>query len=447
MTNQTSANFPPGPKLYVPLFFMQRLYQDPFKVLLQLARKYGSAIHISAHGRHGFAFGDPYYIHAVFTTHQYAFQKNSVPQRAKILLGNGLINSDGELHRRQRHNIIPALHRQYTQGYAATIISSAQQITETWQDRLAINISQEMTRLSLTIICRTLLSDSLVPQWREIDQSLRTMLENYNALGIITFTGLLDTFILPLRRRRDRALAQLDQMVYDVIELARGDRNQAHSVVCQLLDAQSGDDIMNDKLLRDEIVTLLLAGYETTSIVLAWSWLLIAQHPHVMRQFLSEIDTVFQGRLPTPEDLPNLQYTDMIFTEVLRMYPPVWAISRYAREDVHIGKYLIPSQSIVVLSQYLAHHNPAIFPNPDQFDPDRWRPEIRATYPNGAYFPFGGGAAKCIAESFAHMEGVLALATIAQRWHLEPIMTGKMPLKTALTLRPKYDIVMQARRR
>ena len=212
-------------------------------------------------------------------------------------------------------------------------------------------------------------------------------------------------------------------------------------------DEEGGGARMTDKQVRDEAMTLFLAGHETTANALTWGWYLLAQHPEVERRLHDEIDSVIGDRLPRADDAAALPYTRRVLAEVMRCYPPAWGIGRRAIEDVEIGGYTIPRNTVVLLSQYLLHHDARFFPDPDRFDPDRWLPERQRARPRFAYFPFGGGNRVCIGESFAWTEGILVLATLARHWRLQRVETAPVPMKAVLTLRPARPITMTSLRR
>jgi cytochrome P450 len=261
---------------------------------------------------------------------------------------------------------------------------------------------------------------------------------------------LLERLPLPVVRRYNRAQAALDSVIYRIIDERRSnpsDRGDLLSMLLLARDEEGGGARMTDKQVRDEAMTLFLAGHETTANALTWGWYLLAQHPEVERRLHDEIDSVIGDRLPRADDAAALPYTRRVLAEVMRCYPPAWGIGRRAIEDVEIGGYTIPRNTVVLLSQYLLHHDARFFPDPERFDPDRWLPERQRARPRFAYFPFGGGNRVCIGESFAWTEGILVLATLARHWRLQRVETAPVPMKAVLTLRPARPITMTTLRR
>jgi cytochrome P450 len=267
--------------------------------------------------------------------------------------------------------------------------------------------------------------------------------------------GLFDTLLLPFSdwiqklpippvRRFEKARDHLDKIVYGLIAECRRSGKDAGDLLSMLLLAQDESDNahMTDKQVRDEALTLLIAGHETTANALTWTWYLLSQNPEVEARMHAEIDSALGGKLPSFEDVARLPYTSGVFAESLRLYPPAWAIGRRAREDYSIGGYAIPAKSILLMSPWVVHRDPRWWPEPELFNPDRWHPDEAAKRPKFAYFPFGGGARVCIGERFAWAEGVLVLATIAQRWKMRLVPGHSVETRAVITLRPKHGMKM-----
>jgi cytochrome P450 len=266
-------------------------------------------------------------------------------------------------------------------------------------------------------------------------------------LTMSPFAPLLERLPLPIVWRYDRAQATLDRLIYRIIADRRArpdDRGDLLSMLLLASDAEEGGAQMTDRQVRDEAMTIFLAGHETTANALSWTWHLLAGHPDVERRLHDEIDRVLGDRTATVDDVPGLVYTRMVLAETMRRYPPAWGIGRRAIEDFAIGGYRVPKDTVVLVSQFLLHHDARFFPDPERFDPDRWLPERQNTRPKFAYFPFGGGTRVCIGEPFAWMEGILVLATLAQHWRLERLDTAPVPMQPGITLRPATGIRMRA---
>jgi cytochrome P450 len=271
----------------------------------------------------------------------------------------------------------------------------------------------------------------------------------FNVL-LLPFSEYLDKLPLPQTRRFHRARERLDATVYRMIEERRRSSHDRGDLLSMLLLAQDeeGDTgRMTDEQVRDEALTIFLAGHETTANALTWTWYLLSEHKDVETKLHQEIDAVLGLRLPTTDDVPRLRYTEMVLAESMRLYPPAWALGRLARADYEVGGYVVPAGALVLLSQYVAHRDPRYFPDPTRFDPERWTPEARESRPQYSYFPFGGGPRRCIGEGFAWMEGILLIATIAQRFSLRLVPNHPVELRPVITLRPKHGMRMTLSKR
>jgi cytochrome P450 len=214
-----------------------------------------------------------------------------------------------------------------------------------------------------------------------------------------------------------------------------------------MLAASADGGATSEQALRDQVITIFLAGYETVANALIWTWYLLAQNPECERCLHDEVDAVLQGRLPTVEDVPRLRYTEMVMAESMRLYPPAWAMGRYARDDFRLGDYFLPAKTTVLISQFITHRDPRYFPDPLRFDPNRFTPEAKSRRMKFTYFPFGAGVRQCIGESFAWMEGALLLATLAQKWKLNLVPGHCVEAQPLITLRSKYGMRMQIEQR
>jgi cytochrome P450 len=305
-------------------------------------------------------------------------------------------------------------------------------------------VAREMMRLTLAIAGKTLFDSDVEEEADEIGEALTTTLHEFNRMSL-PFARLLARLPLPAKRRFREARERLDSTIYRMINERRAsgeDRGDLLSMLIQARDEEGDGTGMTDKQLRDEAMTIFLAGHETTANALTWTWYLLSQHPEIEARFHAEVDDVLKGAPPAAEDFPRLRYTEMVLAEAMRLYPPAWVISRRALGDYQIDGYAIPARSILVMSQYVTHHDARFFPDPFRFDPERWRPEARESRPKFSYFPFGGGPRVCIGESFAWLEGALVLATIAQRFRMRLAPDQQVELRPIITLRPKYGMRM-----
>ncbi|HEV2126236.1 MAG TPA: cytochrome P450, partial [Chloroflexota bacterium] len=366
-----------------------------------------------------------------------------------------LLTSEGQYHRRQRRLAQPAFHRRRLGGYAQVMAEYSVQQQQTWADGAVLDLAEEMRELTLRIAAKTLFDTEVAAEVQEISDALTESLRLYG-WATLPFAAKLEPFLPFLTRRFERARTRLDATVYRMIAERRAsgdDRGDLLSMLLLARDVDTVDDVdgdggqMTDQQLRDEAMTVLLAGHETTANALAWTWYLLSQNPQVQARFHAEVDVVLGGRAPEREDLPRLLYTRMVFSEAMRCYSPAWIIARRALEDCPLGAFLLPAGTLVLMSQWVTHHDSRHYPDPFRFDPERWTVDAAANRPRFAYYPFGGGSRVCIGEQFAWMEGVLVLATLASLWQFGLVPGHRVVALPSITLRPKHGIRMLAKRR
>lgn len=444
--------YPPGLRMNLPFYLFRKFFKPGNPILLfEHLRRFGRAAHYRILFNDVVLLNDPADIREVLIDKAAFFGKDRTQKRMKILLGEGLITSDGEAHKRARRIAAPAFHRQRIQRYGEQIVALADALSTQWEAGTVVDISAAMMRLALQITARTLFNTEVTPEIHVINEQVNVIMDLYNYLVAVPRAELLLNSPLPQMRRFRRAKAMLDSAVESMIRAHRSEvRNGEVSSLAQRGDLLSmllmsrdeeGDGLkLNDEELRDQVLTLFLAGFETVANALAWTWLLLGQNPIAESRLYDELDAVLAGRLPTFEDIPRLEYTAMVLSESMRLYPPAWAMGREVLEDVAIGPYRLRKGTMVFFSQYIVHRDPRWFPHPERFVPERFTLEAKAARPRFAYFPFGGGGRQCIGESFAWMEAILALATIAQRWHLALVPGQTIELQPKITLRPKNGI-------
>jgi cytochrome P450 len=409
-----------------------------------LTERYGDLVYFEFGPQPMFLVNNPDYIRDVLVTHNRKFMKGEGLQRAKRLLGEGLLTSEGEFHLRQRRLAQPAFHRQRIAGYAATMVEYADRACDRWQAGETRDVAREMMRLTLAIAGKTLFDANVEGEADEIGKALTTTFDLFNTLTL-PFRQLLERLPLPASKRFLKARERLDATIYRIINERRAsgeDRGDLLSMLIAARDEEGDGSGMTDEQLRDEAMTIFLAGHETTANALTWTWYLLSQHPEIEARFHAEVDEALKGALPTAEDFPRLRYTEMVFAEVMRLYPPAWVIGRRALGDHQIDGYKIPARSILLISPYVTHHDARFYPDPFRFDPERWTPEARESRPKFSYFPFGGGPRVCIGESFAWMEGALVLATIARRFRMRLAPGHPVEMRPLVTLRPKHGMRM-----
>ena len=429
----------PGPRQRFPAQHMFVMRRDPLEFLTGLARRWGDVVHFRLAGQHVTLLSDPEHVRDVLVTRQKMFVKSRALERARLLLGNGLLTANGEYHLRQRRLAQPAFHRQRIAGYAATMIEEGLKIRETWRDGARLDIPREMMRVTLAIAGRTMFSTDVSGEAEEIGAALTDAMELFD-IAVLPFAELFVKLPLPGSRRFNRARARLDQTVERIIaERRRDDRDRGDllSMLMMARDEEGDGSGMSDAQLRDEALTIFLAGHETTANAMAWTWYLLSRNPAAESRMHAELDAVLGVRTPEPADFPALEYTRRVLAESMRLYPPAWVLGRRPLVEFEIGGHRVPADSIVLMSQWVVHRDPRWWREPLRFDPDRWTDAAERERPKFAYFPFGGGTRQCIGEHFAWTEGVLLLATIAQRWrfHLAP---GAVPATQPLiTLRAR----------
>ncbi len=438
-----TVRVPPGPTALSAITHFRRVRRDPPAYFGWLSRTYGDVSMARIGPRRICVITDPELVREVLVTKQRNFTKTRALRRAGLLLGDGLLTSEGDHWLRQRRLMQPAFHKARVDGYATSMVEFAERASERWHDGECLDIHREMMRLTLAIACATLFSARVESEADEIADALETAMSLFRRLTM-PFSELLDNLPLAANRRFAAARARLDATVNRIIRERRADGRDAGDVLSMLLlaqdDAGSGEG-MTDEQVRDEVLTLFLAGHETTANALSWTWYLLARNPRVETALHSEIDAVLGDRRASAADLERLHYTRAVIAESMRLYPPAWAVGREAKEQFELGGYTIPAHTMLFMSQWLIHHDERWFSDPLEFRPERWTPEMEQSLPKFAYFPFGGGPRKCIGESFAWMESVLVLATLARRWRVKLADPDHVVMPRAvITLRPAGGI-------
>ena len=427
---------------------MLRFLRRRLPMMIESAKKYGDIVLFKVGNERVYLFNHPDLIRDVLVTNQKNFTKSRALVRAKRVLGEGLLTSEGDFHLRQRRLVQPAFHRDRIASYGRSMVEYAARSSARWTDGAHVDVHHEMMKLTLAIVAKTLFSADVESEASEIGEALTTTFAAFN-VGVLPFSEILERMPLPYMKRFNAARARLDSTIYRIIDERRASGEDKGDLLSMLLLAQDteGDGgRMTDTQLRDEAMTLFLAGHETTANALSWTWYLLSQSPEVESRFHQEIDAL-GDRLPRPDDLPSLAYTRMVLAESMRLYPPAWAVGRRAINDFEANGYTIPARSMVLVSQFITQRDPRFFPEPERFDPERWRPAEVAARPKFSYFPFGGGTRICIGEQFAWMEGILVLATIGRHWRAKYIGTARPEVSAQITLRPKNGLEMQLIRR
>lgn len=417
----------------------------------ELSRTHGDLVELAMPWATVVVVSHPDDIRDVLVTHGRSMHKGRALELAKALLGEGLLTSEGEFHLRQRRLAQPAFHRQRIGAYAEAMGRATAAVRDRWRDGAAVDIHAEMMELTLTIVAATLFGADVSGDSAEVSEALDAA---FRAVSLGFAAGPLGMALfklpLPSTRRFTRAKDALDAIIYRIIAERRRDGRDRGDLLSMLLSAQDdeGDGSgMTDRQLRDEVITLFLAGHETTANALAFAWLLLARHPDAAASLHAEVDRVLGDRVPTLDDLAAMPYTRAVVAETMRLYPPAYIVGRRAAVPVTVAGQPFPARTIFLVSQWVTHRDPRWWPEPEAFRPERWFDEAAAAArPKFAYFPFGGGTRICIGEQFAWMEAMLCLAMLARRWRVE--VPGPDPaLQPIITMRPKGGLPAVLRRR
>jgi cytochrome P450 len=447
-----AAEQAPGPRFLTPFGFLAVLRRDPLGCLMAWTREYGDVVHVRFPPFRNVLVTNPSGVQHILQTNHRNYWKGAVFGKLKRIAGEGLVFSDGELWRRQRRLIQPAFHRQRIEALAGMMTERTLAMLDGWQDRAAaaepFDVAAEMSRLTLDIVGRALFGTDLGPDEEEFRAAV--------AGGLAYANHVLNHFLTPplfvptaANRRGRRAIRSLDRIVWGIIERHRREGADGGDLLGMLIAARDGDtnQAMDDHQLRDEAVTFLVAGHETTAVALAWTWHLLAAHEEARRRLEREIDEVLEGRPPVLSDLAELRYARMVLEESMRLYPPVWAVSRQSLAEDEVCGFRLPARTVVTLSPYVTHRNPVFWDDPERFEPERFSTERSAERPEYAYFPFGGGPRGCVGNQFAMMEAQLVLATVAQRFRLRAVPGHVVEPDPILTLRPRSGIRVTLERR
>jgi cytochrome P450 len=440
--------FPPGFQRNL-LWFAFRKFRPANPILLfqHLAQEYGDIAHYKIGWHHIVFLNHPDYIREVLVVQNENFIKERTVQRTRMLLGEGMITAEGAQHRAQRQVAQPAFHRQRIPEYAHTIVREAVRVRDRWRAGELRDIAIDMMHLTLNVVAQTLFATDLGEEVDELADAINRIMGLYNFLVMLPAAEWLVHMRPPGLGAFVRARKRIDAVVYRMIAAHRQRGAHGGSLLDLMLASAPDQSSAAEQSLRDQVITIFLAGYETVANALSWTWYLLSQNPECERLFHAEIDHELRGRLATFDDIPRLRYVEMVLAESMRLYPPAWAMGRYARADFQLGNFSLPAKTTVLMSQFITHRDARFFPDPLRFDPERFTPEGKSRRTKLTYFPFGAGVRQCIGESFAWMEGVLLLATLAQKWKLRLVVGHRVEPEPLITLRPKYGMRMQVESR
>ncbi len=443
------SSFPPSVKAnWIGGHFLQ-FRRNPTEFLQTLA-KLGDVTFFKMGGQSAYLVNHPDLARDLLVVNAHKFIKGRALQRAKTLLGEGLLTSEGESHLRQRRMIQPAFHREKIKSYAEAMTDFAAQMANDWQDGEVRDVDREMMHLTLQIVGKTLFSANVEDDASKVGEALTTLIKMFSYL-LLPFSEILEKLPIPHARRFNRAKETLDAVIYEIINERRKSGEDKGDLLSMLLLAQDEDDGggMTDRQVRDECLTLFLAGHETTANALAWTFYCLSQNPETEAKLHEELDRVLQnGRVPTVEDLPNLKRTECVLAESMRLFPPAWVLGRLAIEEHEFRSYKIPKGALVLASMYVLQRDARFWTDAEIFKPERWETQsIKEAGQKFIYFPFGAGVRRCVGEQFAWMEGILLLATLARKWKLSLTPEQKIGLQPMMTLRPKFGMKMRIQKR
>jgi cytochrome P450 len=439
MWRATRKKFPPGPTEVLKRWSFGPLNNNPLEYFTGIAREYGDIAGLRILNFKTIFINHPDLIEEVLVMNARKYTKGRVLRANRHVFGEGLLTSEGDFWLRQRRLSQPAFHRARIASYAATMVEYAQRMLDGWRSGEKRDVHREMLRLTLQIVGKTLFDADVERDAQGVGKSLELLLEiGANFRRTIFVPHWLPT---PANLQVKREVAQIEKIIYRIIRERRASGRDAGDLLSMLLAAQDEDGSrMTDKQLRDETITLFLAGHETTASTLSWTWWLLAQNPIAEAKLHAELDVVLGDRAPTIDDLPKLVYAGHVITESLRLYPAAWGLARLAVEDHEIAGYPVTKGMGITMAQWVVHRDPRWYDAPTEFRPERWENDLLKRLPRFAYFPFGGGPRQCVGNTFALMEATLILATIARKFRLRLVADHPVVPLASITLRPRHGV-------
>ena len=438
----------PSARGYPLVGVLTRFRREPFALLLEATREAGDVVRLDFPGQGWVLLSRPDHIEHVLKDNRANYVKGY--DKARVLLGDGLVMNEGESWLRQRRLMQPAFHRRRLVGLAETVVGETEKTLEGWEAHSSsgrpLDVGREMTLLTQRVIVKTMFGSEVGPEGEEISRAFDAAMRGIELRSQLPLW--VSRLPLPVNRRFGGALAVLDEEVYGMIAqrregVGRG-RDDLLAMLLEARDEETGAG-MGDREVRDEVMGIYLAGHETTAVLLTWLWRLLSKHPGAVRRVREEALEVLEDRTPGVEDLPNLVYTKMVIDETLRLYPSAWLLARRAVDDDEVGGYPIPAGTGLFVCPYVTHRRPDLWENPEGFDPGRFDPGNADLRPRYAYYPFGGGPRQCIGQNFALMEATLIVASIARRYRLDLVPGGEVKPLPRGTLKPNSAVWMVPR--
>jgi cytochrome P450 len=441
---ETQAKTPPGPKGRPIFGHTLEAWKDPLRFMFDSVRDYGDIVRFAFGPYEYVMINHPDAVHHVLVENAKNYTKSRNYDGLKLVLGHGLVTSEGETWKRQRRLAQPAFHRDRLASFARTMAAEAEVTANEWDAKVGepLDVSAEMMRLTFRIVGRTLFSVDLESDAQRLGPAIVEAMHFADAYASSVFR--LPMWLpLPKIRSFRRAVSELDDLVLRIIAERRAAKDGEHDDLLDMLmraQDEATREGMSDRQLRDEVMTLVLAGHETTANLLTWTFCLLSQHPEIARRVRDEALAVTGGRPATLEDVPRLKLVSMVLQESMRLLPPVWAFERQAIEEDAVMGFRVPARAIVGISPYCLHRHPRYWENPEGFDPERFAPERAQSRPRYAYMPFGGGPRQCIGNNFALMEGQIILATLASRFRVDLAPGETIDPEPTVTLRPRRGV-------
>ena len=442
------AGLPAGPAIGRRLLAGKPFRQNTADFLLENAREFGDLVHFKALNRNVYQINHPDLIADFFLKDAPNHHRNLVMQAGRQVLGHGLLTSEEPLHMRQRRLAQPAFLRERIAAYGEVIGSQTELLTGHWQSGTVTDLHPQMLELALRIVGKCLFNLETLDDVDAVAAAVDAFM-SFLPLSFLPFSKQIQRLPIPAMNRLRNSKKFLDDLIYGMIAERRKDPTDRGDLLSMLLASTDSEDAsaMTDQQVHDECVKIILAGHETTANALSFAVHLIAHHPEVQERLHAEA-AVLQGRTPTAADYPRLPYANAVFSEALRLYPPVWVTARTCAKEYQIAGFTVPVGASILASQYVVHRDPRYFPEPERFDPERFLRVGKADRPRYAYFPFAGGSRQCIGEGLAWMEGTLVLAVIARDWQVAPEPGSKAvpQAEAAVSLRPKGGVRLRLER-
>lgn len=438
----SARHSPPQPRGRFILGVLPELMADPLETLQEAAR-YGDVVGLPIVGQKIYLLSHPDHIRHVLVDNARNYRKGPALNATRRLTGNSVLVSEGELHTRQRRLAAPAFHRQRVAAYTGRMVEVAKRHIAAWKPGERRDIHRDMMTLTMEVVASCLYAADVNKEAELLAAALSAFIDDFSPIDITPLGGWLELLPTARQRRRRRNARALHEAIDRIVASGYAREEQREDLLSMLLKvSDDGHALMSEREMHDQVMTIFLAGQETTGPALSWTFYLLSQHPEEEARLHAELDRVLCGRQARPEDMENLSFTYMVFAEALRLYPPAWAIARRALAPDEIGAHTIPRGATVVMSQYVMHRHPAYWDAPAEFRPERFHPSTIASRRHYTYFPFGGGPRMCLGDRFAWTEGVLLIATIAQRFRLRLAPDARIEPIARMSIRLKHGLPM-----